>query len=49
MKKFYVTAAALLMTSTGAYAAAPEGVASVAASCCSALAACCKAMMACCG
>jgi len=44
MKKFIVTAA-LLLSSTGAYAAAPDGV----ASCCSAILACCEAVMACCG
>ncbi|HKC01703.1 MAG TPA: hypothetical protein VKC17_00185 [Sphingomicrobium sp.] len=48
MKKLYVTGAVLLMTSTGAYAAAPEAVAKVAASCCAALAACCGISLGCC-
>lgn len=49
MKKFVVTTALLLMSSTGAYAAAPEVVGKTVASCCSAFAACCEAAMACCG
>lgn len=49
MKKFVVTAAVLLMSSTGAYAAAPGAVGKAVASCCSAFAACCEAAMACCG
>jgi hypothetical protein len=49
MKKIFVATAMLLMSSTGAYAAAPESVSKAAASCCSALAACCQAVMACCG
>jgi hypothetical protein len=49
MKKLYIAAVALLMTGTGAYAAAPEAVSKAVASCCSALAACCGAVMACCG
>jgi hypothetical protein len=38
MKKIYVTAAVLLTSSTGAYAAAPEAVTKAALSCCSAIA-----------
>ena len=49
MKKFSFTAALLLMSSTGAYAAAPNVVGKAMASCCSVLAACCEAAMACCG
>ncbi len=48
MKKYVVTAALLLMSSTGAYAAAPEAVSTAVADCCAALAACCEAIMACC-
>ena len=49
MKKFYGLAVVALLSSTGAYAAAPESMNKLAASCCSALAACCQAAMACCG
>ena len=49
MKKFYAIGAVLLISSTGAYAAAPEAVSKAVASCCSALAACCQAALACCG
>lgn len=49
MKKLTLTAAVLLMTSTGAYAAAPEAVSKAVASCCGIIAACCEAVMACCG
>lgn len=49
MKKYFVTAAVLLVSSTGAYAAAPVAVSKAVASCCSALAACCQAALACCG
>ena len=49
MKKFYAIAAVALMSSTGAYAAAPGTVSKLAAACCSAVAACCEAVMACCG
>jgi len=49
MTKFHVTAAVLLMSSTGAYAAAPLAGSKAVASCCAALAACCEAIMSCCG
>ncbi len=49
MKKYYAIAVVALMSSTGAYAAAPGTVTKLAAACCSVLAACCEAVMACCG
>jgi len=49
MNKYILTAAALLMSSTGAYAAAPESVSNAVSACCSAFAACCEAVLACCG
>ncbi len=49
MKKLSAIAAVLLMSGTGAYAAAPEAISQAAASCCAALAACCQAGLACCG
>lgn len=49
MKKLYLTAAALLISSTSAYAAAPGVASEAVAFCCAALAACCEAVMACCG
>ena len=48
MKKISGLAAVLLMSSTGAYAAAPESVSEALASCCAALAACCAAILSCC-
>jgi len=49
MKKLFLTAAVLLISSTGAYAAAPDAVVNALATCCSAFAACCEAALACCG
>lgn len=49
MKKLYLTAAVLLVSSTSAYAAAPGVVSEAVASCCAVLSACCEAVMACCG
>ena len=49
MKKYLITAAVLLMSSTGAYAADPNAVSQAVADCCAAFAACCEAAMACCG
>lgn len=40
MNKFYVLTAALLMTSTGAFAASPQAIAAVAEGCCAILACC---------
>ncbi|MDP9424212.1 MAG: hypothetical protein M3Q19_15510 [Pseudomonadota bacterium] len=48
MKKFCV-AAVLLMSGTGAFAAAPGSVSETLTSCCSAIAACCHAALGCCG
>lgn len=47
MKKIIV-AATLLMSATGAYAAAPDHIAKAAMSCCAALAACCGIDLPCC-
>jgi len=47
MKKF-VVGAILLVSASGAYAAAPEQVAKAAMSCCQALAACCGIGLPCC-
>ncbi|HXG81585.1 MAG TPA: hypothetical protein VNJ05_07270 [Sphingomicrobium sp.] len=44
MTKYLIAASVLLMTSSGAYAAAPA-----IADCCAALAACCHAALGCCG
>lgn len=49
MNKLIFTAAVLLMSTTGAYAAVPGAVGAAVASCCSAIAACCEAALACCG
>jgi len=49
MKIRIFTAAVLLTSGTGAYAAAPGTVSDILASCCSAIAACCEAALACCG
>ena len=49
MKKLVFTAAVLLLSSSGAYAAVPGTIADAFATCCSAFAACCEAVMACCG
>lgn len=40
MKKYYVLAATLLMTGTGAFAASPQVAAKVAEGCCALLACC---------
>ncbi len=48
MKKYVLAASVLLMSGTGAYAAAPNAVSTAIADCCAALAACCEAVMACC-
>ena len=50
MKKYFLTATVLLLSSTGAYAASPEGVTQAVASCCSAVATlCCGLGLPCCG
>ena len=50
MKKHLITAAVLLMSNTGAFAASPDGVVKLAADCCSlAAAACCAIGLPCCG
>ena len=48
MKKFIVVGAALLGSSSAAYAAAPDTVASFAMSCCDLVLACCDVAMSCC-
>ena len=48
MKKFLVVGAALLGSSSAAYAAAPDTVASFAMSCCDLVLACCDVAMSCC-
>ena len=48
MKKYIITAAVLLGSSSAAFAAAPDQVASLAMSCCDLVLACCDAAMDCC-
>ena len=49
MKKYIVTAAVLLLSSTSAFATAPNGVLQAVASCCSAVGAvCCALGLPCC-
>ena len=49
MKKLVFTAAVLLLSSSGAYAAVPGTIGDAFATGCSAFAACCEAVVACCG
>ena len=48
MKKYIIAAAVLLGSSSAAFAAAPDQVASLAMSCCDLVLACCEAAMDCC-
>lgn len=49
MKKYLLTAAVLVMSSSGAFAAAPDGVAKLASDCCALVgAACCALGLPCC-
>jgi hypothetical protein len=48
MKKYIVTALVLLGSSSAAFAASPEQVATIAMSCCDLVLACCDAAMDCC-
>ena len=50
MKKYLLTAAVLVMTSSGAFAASPDSVAKAASDCCAvASAVCCAFGLPCCG
>jgi len=48
MKKYILTAAVLLGSSSAAFAAAPDQIASLAISCCDLVLACCDAAISCC-
>jgi hypothetical protein len=48
MKKYIITAAVLLGSSSAAFAAGPDQVVALAMSCCDLVLACCDAAMSCC-
>ncbi len=48
MKKYLIIAAAMLGSSSAAYAAGPEQVANIAMACCDLVLACCEEAMDCC-